>query len=99
MSSMKRLVLSFAALGPLACAVSADPAPARRIDDQVLRDPDALRARTGHLRRQVLIQTRDLDDERWRQLRPSIARDLVGRGLTPGDAEAILISVDTARRR
>jgi hypothetical protein len=63
----------------------------------VLRDPDALRARMEHLRRQILVQTRGLEPARWRRLRPSLARDLVDRGLSSEDAEAILSAVDASR--
>lgn len=78
----------------------APPAPAdSRIQAWVLRDADALRARMEHLRRQILTRTRDADEARYRALRPRLARALIDRGLEPADAEAILASVDAARRR
>ena len=83
-----------------ACARPARAAPAAtdaHIPVWVLRDPDALRARMEHLRRQILVQTRDADDARYRALRPRLARTLVARGLLPEDAEAILASVDATR--
>lgn len=95
------LSLSLLSLG--ACARPAQAAPPvpseSRIQDWVLRDADALRARMEHLRRQILARTRTADDARYQQLRPKLARQLVARGLPPEDAEAILTDVDAARGR
>jgi hypothetical protein len=89
-------------LGSPTGARPAQPPPAAAgscIQGWVLRDPDALRARMEHLRRQILVRTRTASDARYQVLRPQLARALVARGLLPDDAESILASVDAARRR
>ena len=95
------LTLFLSSLGACARpARAAPPIPAEyRIQDWVLRDPDALRARMEHLRRQILAQTRSAEEVRYRLLRPKLARQLAALGLLPEDAEAILADVDAARGR
>jgi hypothetical protein len=92
-------VLTLASGAGVRPAAPPPAATAPQIDGWVLRDPDALRARMEHLRRQILARTRTADAARYRALRPQLARLLVARGLLPEDAEAILASVDAARAR